>query len=187
MIAETDRSSLHERILQDPKIHMDILEGKDKPCIDNARTPVINDRQKYSKEISALTCDNGNIDFQGRAPNPEITTFTSSSRRLLSEKEKGLLLGTIQQTPSVPCWLKAPPPLPGWTEQEQTALIQAYNEETLKEQSKGTPTQTSWQRRVAMLAHKLPGKRSAEDCIKCVIHVRTTKIAFFGSKAGKLY
>jgi hypothetical protein len=85
--------------------------------------------------------------------------------------------------PQVPSWAREPDPIPGWTLEEQRALISA-TKELQKERQRiqeyyPTEEQAQWEY-LRLIARRVPGK-SADDCKQCLKHFQKEHIAFFGS------
>ncbi len=87
--------------------------------------------------------------------------------------------------PQVPSWEREIEPLEGWTIEEQRALAAAakahHNERALMIERGPTMEIAHWQF-LRLLAREVPGK-SARECERCLQHVETKRVAYFGPQS----
>lgn len=80
-------------------------------------------------------------------------------------------------------WKREPDPMPGWTFEEQRTLIATsrslQSERAMFLKHLGSAERADWEY-LRLIARHLPGK-SADDCKRCLAHVKKSKIAYFGS------
>ena len=105
-------------------------------------------------------------------------------RQDLSKSKKN----TKTQAPQYSSWKREPDPMPGWTFEEQRTLIATsrslQSERAMLLKHLGTEERAHWEY-LRLIARHLPGK-SADDCKRCLAHVKKSKIAYFGSSTRSL-